>query len=918
MNRLSTFLWGMITLLLFSNVMGQKFLPQPEIEASMKTHRDWYNKDTRKYLFSYLYVNRSNPNPEKAENVYDYVRLEREFKVRDNGTKFIRWYLDFNAKRPHPQKYGANFYGILLGSSVGKIHNLHYRVYDGNGNLLPEQSYDGDNVKGGVPGVGAPGWGDNGQTKFYFSAEDGQKVNISTNFWRHIVWNNSHASYEGSWAYTKHQVHNAKAQLIKHGQDADNNPGKGQIIINQGRTQSDEYRYVYQFDTDIVDDTKDHHYVAFHNIDNNNYGSHLLAFLPPEDGQPDTKVYKQPVPKQIITNVGVIPDVKTGISNLSDFPADAEWSWVNAPDVSKEGDVQGKAKVTYKLGNEPVYMEVLIPVKVIDVKKDKDIYPAIGETVRLLIGEDVTNKAHEFVSFPANIPADKRPDNNNIVWKTTPTIQRGKQSGQVEITYKDGSKAIVDVVADVVGVPAQNLVQIVRGTSETIAKDIVKVGTNRGVSSWRYIDPIVKTVPSTATKRTYTGNEGALVMITNSEDVNNRKILSASSLSGVSYKIENGKISIESDVRVPVEIIDNQADVHNPIGKTIRLLNGEDIDDNAHDFVNLPNAPQGTKYVWKTKPNTNQPTLTQRKQETGVVEVQYPDGSKEDVTVTADVVPVPPQNTRAYILQHSLEDNAKNKIQAVTNRPAAWASGKNPEVVSSIDTSVVGDFNATVSIENKFSVNTGIITGASSIAGTTYSKPTAELTSIVTNVSVPYTIINKPVLIDNTPLVVEVGSGINNNDLLAKIGNKQGWEVVSITPPDTNSIGNKTATVVLRHPNLPASDNQTFTIPVEVIAKPFCVKPANTTGTGLNTNFGITDLGRAGETTNSWPMLRKGGWVALESNDKGFVITRMTTAQINNLTAQEGMMVYDTDAKCLKIYDGTKWACFSTPACPTN
>lgn len=106
-------------------------------------------------------------------------------------------------------------------------------------------------------------------------------------------------------------------------------------------------------------------------------------------------------------------------------------------------------------------------------------------------------------------------------------------------------------------------------------------------------------------------------------------------------------------------------------------------------------------------------------------------------------------------------------------------------------------------------------------------------------------------------------------------------------------------------------------------AQSYCVKPANTSGRGINTIVGITDLGRAEEKGNinddtQWPMIRKGGWVALESNDKGFVITRMTTAQINNLTAQEGMMVYDTDAKCLKLYDGTKWACFSTPACPTN
>lgn len=96
----------------------------------------------------------------------------------------------------------------------------------------------------------------------------------------------------------------------------------------------------------------------------------------------------------------------------------------------------------------------------------------------------------------------------------------------------------------------------------------------------------------------------------------------------------------------------------------------------------------------------------------------------------------------------------------------------------------------------------------------------------------------------------------------------------------------------------------------------FCIKPANRTGDGLTTKVGITDLGRAGETPESWPRLKKGGWIALESNDKGFVITRTIENQITN--PQEGMLIYDMANHCLKLYDGTKWSCFSEPSCPTE
>lgn len=138
------------------------------------------------------------------------------------------------------------------------------------------------------------------------------------------------------------------------------------------------------------------------------------------------------------------------------------------------------------------------------------------------------------------------------------------------------------------------------------------------------------------------------------------------------------------------------------------------------------------------------------------------------------------------------------------------------------------------------------------------------------------------------------------------------------TPITTTTSGKKTGKVRITY-----EDTSFDEVDVSVIvSEAVCTKPANTTGTALNTIVGITDLGRAESNGNlnddtSWPMMRKGGWLALESNDKGFVVTRMTTTQITAISApQEGMIVYDTDAKCLKLYDGTKWSCFSQPVCP--
>lgn len=71
-------------------------------------------------------------------------------------------------------------------------------------------------------------------------------------------------------------------------------------------------------------------------------------------------------------------------------------------------------------------------------------------------------------------------------------------------------------------------------------------------------------------------------------------------------------------------------------------------------------------------------------------------------------------------------------------------------------------------------------------------------------------------------------------------------------------------------------------------------------------------------------MVRKGAWTALESKTKGFVLNRLSTAQIAAIPSAdlvEGMMVYNTTLDCLQVNTtGTPagWACFNTQTCPTN
>ncbi|HAO07245.1 MAG TPA: hypothetical protein DCQ50_09685 [Chryseobacterium sp.] len=117
--------------------------------------------------------------------------------------------------------------------------------------------------------------------------------------------------------------------------------------------------------------------------------------------------------------------------------------------------------------------------------------------------------------------------------------------------------------------------------------------------------------------------------------------------------------------------------------------------------------------------------------------------------------------------------------------------------------------------------------------------------------------------------------------------------------------------------------NQTLTY---VVATCVCYRDANKIDPGIDTKHGVTLLKRAGSTDpDNWPMLRKSGHTVLESNTKGFVVTRMTSDPSQTTAANyigkiaapvEGMMVYDTFSKCLRIYVDGAWKCFVNPACP--
>jgi len=108
-----------------------------------------------------------------------------------------------------------------------------------------------------------------------------------------------------------------------------------------------------------------------------------------------------------------------------------------------------------------------------------------------------------------------------------------------------------------------------------------------------------------------------------------------------------------------------------------------------------------------------------------------------------------------------------------------------------------------------------------------------------------------------------------------------------------------------------------------------CYRAAVTIGESiLDTNVGISSITRAINSTDNWPTVRKGAWLAMESKTKGFVLNRIPFNNLNQpiginpTNYVEGMTIYDTTNKCMKIYtsqdNGTTfgWYCMTNQACP--
>ncbi|HFI0673197.1 TPA: Rib/alpha-like domain-containing protein, partial [Streptococcus suis] len=471
----------------------------------------------------------------------------------------------------------------------------------------------------------------------------------------------------------------------------------------------------------------------------------------------------------------------------------------------------------------------------IQAEKDAQRYQPTGKTVRLLNSENVDTKVAEFLDL-SSIPSTRRP---NISWVSRPnTSLGGSQAGTVRVTYKDNSVEDIQVTTDVVNLPTSTIVRVPVGTSEAELKRQIEAAVATSGSSWTV--GTVTSVPSTTSPGTYTsGSNGAKLTLINREAVGDKVALNQSTLSDVSYALDGGDLVItRQQFDVGVEVVARDQDTYAPTGKTVRLLNGDNIDNNARDFVNLTDIPQDkiANVTWVTKPTT-----TTGGSQPGRVRVTYQDNSSDEVQVTADVVNLP-TSSPVTVKQGTGEQELTNLVLAAVNTDGtSWTKGNVSHLPStaSVASYTDGSNGAKLSLTNSEAASGKAVLSQSDLPGVTYRLENGRLIISRQDVDVPVTVIAQdkdtyqPVgktirLLASENIAGNVNDFVDVTAIPAEKRPSLSWK----TQPNTGQTGPQTGVITARYQDGSTEDIQ---VVADVVALPPVGRVTVTRGTSAET-----------------------------------------------------------------------------------
>ena len=347
-----------------------------------------------------------------------------------------------------------------------------------------------------------------------------------------------------------------------------------------------------------------------------------------------TKYDATPNEQKQTVSYGVTPDAGTSV-NTSGLPEGTSYAWKTTPVTTTPGEKDGVVEVTYKDGSKDT-----VTVKVI-VKELSSEYEVTGSLIEVNQNTPLTND-----DLKAKVTATSKVGNASGTDKISTVVPKAQVStaayGEINIeaivTFKDGTTKDVtiplkvkDVTNPTIQAPAENINWEMTALDKALPNMEVRAEDNANGSGIKNVS-----VTGLPDYLEYDSTTNTIKFKSGKEAVEKLPENTPSQEFTLNIRAEDNVGNVtEQSAKITVSSMSAK---NNPQPKDQTVNYGQEP--NPEDSINKKGLPEGTTVTWKIPPVVNTPG-----EKTGEVEITYPDGSKDVVTVNVTVKKVSEEYT---------------------------------------------------------------------------------------------------------------------------------------------------------------------------------------------------------------------------------------------------------------------------------